>query len=352
LESRKVQKVGHSTMTVSLPSDWAKQHNINPGDAVLVTREKDGTLKIVPGQFAQIEEIREYTVNADACNEKGMLERIIVGSYILGFDIIKIISSNRIEKTHVDEIRSMVRKLFGMGILEETSKNILLQCSIDLTKFKLDMLIRRLSLIASTILSETMQALLENNETIAFEAIERENEADIIYYLAVRLLLSAQTKPDIAEQIGITNILHIPSNRLMLQYLELTADYAEDIAKRIIGLGVNRNKILNNVIEEICHFGETSQTIFQKAVDCVFTGDFSVANNVIETEKLLKAQSDRLMKEMPEIPFLRAIISLLENVADISVGIANVAINRAMEKPSKDMEKYLKVIKHAKIVTP
>ncbi len=352
MESRKVQKVGHSTMTVSLPSNWAKQHNINPGDAVFIMREKDGTLKIVPSQVAQIEEIKEYVVNADACSEKGILERIIVGSYILGLDVIKIISSNRIEKTHVDEIRRMVRKLFGMGILEETSKNILLQCSIDLTKFKLDMLIRRLSLIASTILSETMQALLENNETLAFEAIEREDEADTIYYLAVRLLLSAQTKPDIAEQIGITNILHIPSSRLILQYLELTADYAEDIAKKIIGLGVNRNKIPTNVIEEICHFGEASQTIFQKAVDCVFSGDFNVANSVIETEKLLKAQSDRLMKEMPEIPFLRAIVSLLEKVANISVGIADVAINRAMEKPSKDMEKCLKVVKHARTVAP
>jgi bifunctional DNA-binding transcriptional regulator/antitoxin component of YhaV-PrlF toxin-antitoxin module len=91
-------------MTVSLPSNWAKQHNINPGDAVFIMREKDGTLKIVPSQVAQVDEIREYVVNADACSEKGTLERIIVGSYILGLDIIKTISSNRIEKTHVDEI--------------------------------------------------------------------------------------------------------------------------------------------------------------------------------------------------------------------------------------------------------
>jgi phosphate uptake regulator len=348
LESRKVQKVGRSTITVSLPSDWAKQHNVTPGDAVFMMREKDGALKIMPNQFAQIDNIREYIVNADACSEKGMLERIIVGSYILGFDTIKIISLNRIEKAHVDEIRRMVRKLFGMGILEETSKSILLQCSIDSTKFKLDLLIRRLSLIASTILSETMQALLENNEALALEAIEREDEADTIYYLAVRLLLSAQTEPEIAEQMGITNVLHIPSNRLILQYLELTADYAEDIAKKTIGLGANRNKIPNTVVEEICHFGETSQTIFQKAVDCIFTGDFSGANSVIETEKMLTAQSDRLMKELPEIPFLRAIISLLEKVADISVCVADVAINRAMEKPGKDMEKCLKVIKHAR----
>jgi phosphate uptake regulator len=335
-------------MTVSLPRNWTKQHNINPGDLIFIVPEKDGTLKIVPSQIAQKEEVKEYIINADACGEKGILERIIVGSYILGRDVIKITSSDRIEKTHVDEIRRIVRKLIGLGILEETSKSILLQCSVDPTKFKLDMLIRRLSLIASTILSETMQALLENNESLAYEAIDREDEADTIYYLAVRLLLSAQIKPDIAEQIGITDILFIPASRLVLQYLELIADYAEDIAKKIIGLGIYRDKVTKDVVEEICHLGDLSQTVFQKAVDCVFTGDFKVANGVIEMEKLLETQSDRLMREMPEIPFLRAIISFLGKIADVGAGIADIAINRALENPNKDMENCLRVVKHVR----
>jgi phosphate uptake regulator len=345
-----VQKVGYSTMTVSLPIDWTKRHNIHQGDLVFMVSEKDGTLKIVPSQIAQKEEVREYIINADACGEKGIMERIVVGSYILGRDVVKITSSDRIEKTHIDEIRGIVRKLIGLGILEETSKSILLQCSVDPTKFKLDMLMRRLSLIAATILSETMQALLENNDTLAYEAIDREDEADTIYYLAVRLLLSAQTKPDIAEQIGITDILFIPASRLILQYLELIADYAEDIAKKIIGLGIYWDRITKDVIEEICHLGELSQTIFQKAVDCVFNGDFKVANGVIEMQKLLETQSDRLMREMPEIPFLRAIISFLEKIADVGASIADIAINRALENPSRDLENCLRVVKQVRTV--
>jgi phosphate uptake regulator len=337
-------------MTVSLPSDWTKRHNINQGDLVFIVPEKDGALRIVPSQVAQKEEAKEYIINADACGEQGMLERIIVGSYILGRDVMKITASDRIEKRHIDEIRKVVRKLIGLGILEETSKSILLQCSVDPTKFKLDMLMRRLSLIASTILSETMQALLENNESLAYEAIDREDEADTIYYLAVRLLLSAQTQPDIAEQTGITDILFIPASRLILQYLELIADYAEDIAKKIIDLGIYRDKVTQDVVEEICHLGDISQTIFQKAVDSVFTRDFKVANQVIEMEKLLETQSERLMREMPEIPFLRAIISFLGKIGNIGASIADVGINRALENPSKDMETFLRVVKNVRTV--
>ncbi|MEM2994685.1 MAG: PhoU domain-containing protein [Candidatus Bathyarchaeia archaeon] len=348
MESRKVQKVGYSTITVSLPREWIKQNNIKPGDLIFIMQEKDGTLKIMPSQIAQKEEAEEYIINADVCDEERLLERIIVGSYILGRDVIRITSATRIGKEHIDEVRGVVRKLIGLGILEETPKEILLQCSVDPTKFKLDMLIRRLALIAATMLSEAMQAFLENNESLANEAVSREDEADTIYYLAVRLLLSAQVKPEIAEQVGLTDILFIPATRLILQYLELIADYSEDIAKKIVALGIYRKRLAREVIEKIHHLGELSQSIFQKAVDCVFTGDLKIANSVLEMHKILEIESERLTQELPEIPYLRAIISCLNKIADLGATIADIAINRALEKPSKDVENIIRSVKHVR----
>jgi phosphate uptake regulator len=352
LESRKVQKVGYSTMTVSLPSDWVKQNNISPGDLLFLMPERDGTLKIAPSRIAQKEEAEEYVVNADACDERGMLERIIVGSYILGRDVVRVTSSHRIGKEHVDEVRGIVHKLIGLGILEETPKNILLQCSVDPTKFKLDMLIRRLSLIASTILSEAMQAFVDNNKPLAEEAISREDEADTIYYLAVRLLLSAQMKPEIAEQIGATDTLFIPATRLILQYLELIADYSQDISRKVIDLEARRTKLTKNVVERIYHLGELAQTIFQKSLDCVFARDLKVANGLLEMRGVLEAESDVLMRELPEVPFLRAMISCLMKIADLGATIANVAINRALEQPTKDAENLVRAVKHVRTVPP
>jgi len=335
-------------MTVSLPSEWARENKINPGDIVFLMPERDGTLKIMPSQVAQREEADEYVVNTDACEDHGMLERIVVGSYILGRDVIRVTSSTRITKEHVDEIRRVVRKLIGLGILEETPKTILLQCSVDPSKFKLDMLIRRLSLISSTILSEAMQALLDNNEALANEAISREDEADTIYYLAVRLLLSAQLKPEIAEQIGATDVLFIPATRLILQYLELIADYSQDMAKEILDLDIYRERLSKDVTEKIFRLGELSQTIFQKAVDCVFARDLRVANGLLEAQKTLEIKADRLMRELPEIPYLRAIISSLTKIGDIGATIADIAINRALEQPSKEVESIIKTVKHVR----
>ncbi|MEM2341395.1 MAG: phosphate uptake regulator PhoU [Candidatus Bathyarchaeia archaeon] len=350
MESRKLQKVGRSTVTVSLPNKWIKENGIKPGDLVFIISEKDGTLRIIPSQSMRQEEIEEeYVINVDACDERGILERIIVGGYILGRNVIRIVSSNRIEKAHVDEVRRIIRKLIGLGILEETANSILLQCSLDPSRFKIDMLIRRLSLIVSTILFESMQALLENNETLAREAIEREDEADAIYYLATRLLLYAQRKLEVAEQMGITDILFMPAIRLILQSLELIGDYSEDIARKVLALKIYRDKVREDITKKIYELGEAVRTVFQKAVDCIFTGDVKLANNVLEMKNSLEIGAERFMYEMPEIPYLRAIVSGLANISNVGAIIANIAINKALQEHSKHIEEIVKIVKH---ITP
>ncbi|MEM3715883.1 MAG: phosphate uptake regulator PhoU [Candidatus Bathyarchaeia archaeon] len=347
MESRKLQKVGRSTITVSLPNKWIKENGIKPGDLVFILPEKDGTLKIVPSQSMRQEEIEEeYVINADACDERGMLERIIVGGYILGRNVIRITSSSRIEKEHIDEVRRIVRKLIGLGILEETPNNILLQCSLDPTKFKIDMLVRRLTLVVSTILSESMQALLENDEDLAKEAIAREEEADTIYYLSTRLLIHAQRRPDMAEQMGITDIVFIPALRLILQSLELIGDYSEDIAKKVLALKTYRGRTSEDAIKRIYELGEAVQTVFQKAIDCIFTGDIRLANSVLEMKNAIKGEAERLMSELPEIPYLRAIVSGLANIASIGGINADIAINKALREHSRYIEGLVKIVKH------
>jgi phosphate uptake regulator len=346
LESRKVQKVGYSTMTVSLPSEWVKQNNIKRGDLVFITLEIDGALRIIPSDLAEREEAEEYIINADACGEKKILERLIVGSYILGRDVIRITSTRRIKSEHVEEVRCIVRKLIGLGILEETSRNILLQCSIDPAKFQMDMLIRRLSLIASTIYSEAMQAILEKDTALAMDAISREDEADMMYFLATRLLVLAQRKRDLAEKIGLTRLILIPCTCLILQYLELIADYSEDIAKRVIELEKYKAMLKKTTLEKIYHLGELTQTIFQKAVDCIFTRDLEIANSLLEMHKVLESELEQEMRELPKVPYLRMIVSTLSKIADKGAIIAKVAINTTLMKSKKEIGEILKIKKH------
>ncbi|MEM2273245.1 MAG: phosphate uptake regulator PhoU [Candidatus Bathyarchaeia archaeon] len=347
MESRKLQRVGRSTITVSLPNKWIKENGVKPGDIVFIVPEKDGTLRIVPKERFYQEDIEEeYIINADACMEHGLLEKIIVGAYLHGKNLIRVISANRIEKNHMDEIRRIVRKLVGLGILEETENNVLLHCSLDLTKFKFDMLIRRLTLLVLTVFSEAMQAFLKNDDKLAQEAIERENEVDMIYYLATRLLLFAQEKEEIREQVGLTDVVFLPAARSILQSLELIGDISEDIAKKVIALKEYGERPGEEEIKKVYKIGERAQEIVKTSVECIFTGDVRLANKVLETKRSIKSEIEKLFYELPNIPYLRTFVSCISNIIHVGSMSAEIAINKALREQSDSLKDIVEIVKH------
>jgi phosphate uptake regulator len=337
MESRKLQKVGYSTLSVSLPSGWIKEKGLKRGDTVFFMPEKDGTIKIYPSELANPkEELDEYICNADLCVDPKMMERVIVGNYILGREIFSVISSERMRSEHIDEIRGIIRKLIGLGIVEETPERITLQCSVDPKKFQIDMLLRRLSLISLTIVKESVQALVDSDESLAQSAINREDEADTMCMLAMRLLISAQRKREVAEGIGLTDPLYILYYGLMLRSLELIADYAEEIARRVITLlRKYKDKLPKWVIERLSNLNDLAHDLVTKSVDAFFIGDIKIANSLLEMLTFIELERDRLMQELPELPNLRGILWDINRIADNGAGIALIAINNTLEKKTK-----------------
>ena len=336
MESRKLQKVGYSTLSVSLPSRWVKDNGLKRGDMIFLTQEEDGALRIRPNEQTEAREVEEYICNADLCDDPKMMERVIVGNYILGREVFSIISSERMRSEHIEEIRGIIRKLIGLGIVEETPDRITLQCSLDSRKFQIDMLLRRLSLISLTIVKEAVQALAEGNESLAHDAISREDEADTVSLLAMRLLVSAQRKREVADAIGLTDPLYILYFGLMLRYLELTADYAEEIARRAITLlDKYKDRLPRWVIDRMSNLNDLAHDLVQKSVDAFFIGDIKIANSLLEMLTFIGLERDRLMEELPELPHLRGILWDINRIADNGAGIAIIAINNTLEKKTK-----------------
>jgi phosphate uptake regulator len=334
MEGRKLQKVGYSTLSLSLPSNWVKEMNLKRGDIVFLEPEIDGSLKIMPSKLIDSNERSdEYICNVDLCTDPKMIERIIVGNYILGREYLSIISSDRIQSKHIREIRGIIPSLIGLGIVEETSDRISIQCAIDPRKFSLDLLFRRLSIISLTIVKEALGALTNSDIALAEDAISREKEADMIYLLSMRLLISAQRKRKVAEETGLKNPYLIVSYGLMLKFLEMISDYAEGIARHVIELLQKyEEKIPAWVIEKIKTLGDLAHDLVLKSVDSFFLGDLKIANSLLEMLEFIESERDRLIKDLPEIPHLQLIIWNITRIADNGGAIAFQAINNSLEK--------------------
>jgi len=335
VERRKVQQVGYSTLNVSLPSNWVKTVGLKRGDFLLLTEEHDGSLKLMPSALAETRLAmgRELTINSDLCDEPGMLERVIIGNYILGRELLQVSSSSeRIRSEHVEEVRGIAKKLIGMGIVEESPNQIILQCSTDPSKLQIDTLMRQLSVIVSTMYGETMQALVDFESDLANDAIRREDEVNMMYWLITRLLLSAQLSRDNAEKIGLREPLQIPDNRMISKYLETIADCAQNIAQRVLALKEYRKEIDTGMLNRLSLLGGLAQSIFLKAMDCISTGDIRVANGILEMRRTLDLEEEKLMRQLPDIPHLGAIVLGITRIAESGAGIAVIALDRALER--------------------
>jgi len=86
LEIRKLQWVGHSTLTVSLPRDWVRQVGLRRSSVVTLRLSEFGELVVSPGSQIEPDEMTICRINADVCRDGELLARMITGNYILGRD--------------------------------------------------------------------------------------------------------------------------------------------------------------------------------------------------------------------------------------------------------------------------
>jgi phosphate uptake regulator len=332
MEPRKVQKVGYSTLSVSLPMNWAKKAGVKKGDLIFISEESDSTLRLTTEQ-GKAEDNTVYLVNVDKCDNTKVLARVIVGNYVLGRNVIRVESDRRLMREQIQSIREVTQRLLGIGIIEESDKHLLLQCSINPKNFPLETVVRRLFVITSIMFKEILDSLIDGDMELAKDAITREYEADTIYWLLARLLASAQQSRVISESIGISDPMDIVQHSIIAWYLEMIGDRVNNIAENIIRLHEIRHESDDDLIERLIQIGMIAFTMFDKAVKSVFDKDISVASDAVDLYETVASEESRLLKRFqngssPDVAVSVSEIAWdLKIIAEHSSAIAEIAID-------------------------
>jgi phosphate uptake regulator len=344
MEARKVQRVGYSTLTVSLPRDWVEDVKLKAGDIVSIKREDDGSLKLIPGTEHKREEVKNCVVNTDLCTSNNLLTRVITANYILGHDTIQLVAKDELRKHHLDEIRATTQRLTGLSIVEQTLKQITLQSFVDPTRFPIYGLMRRLHIIISSMLDASIKALVERRPELATEVAHMEEESDRIYWLIVRQLLLAIRDRSVGSKIGIESPLHIPGNRVVAKTLEEMADSAENIAIEVLALK-DREIASETILNEIEKFANQVNNISEHSMKALLTGEVNLANEAVEMVQTAEVDERKLtqkvltyVKDVTTAASLRIVVWNLGQIAKYCRMIGEVTINRIMERPSEICE--------------
>ncbi len=287
--------VGYSTLSVSLPKDWTKEVGLKVGDVVSIVRLEDGSLRLQPG-IARDEKSPKRLVNVDRIADAGLLSRIVVGLYIIGAETVVVTGKRGLEASQLNEVKSAVQRLNGFGVVEQTSGTITIQSFLDLTKFPIDGLLRRLHTMTTYMLEATFKGLLERKGESAKEVVLVEEELDKIYWMTVRQLLYVSKRLDAAKRIGIDNVLDIASSRLVAKLTEKIGDYAEEMSVNTVALLDSGMELKAGHTEEIGRLFREVVELYAQSINAFLNKETVQANRAIE-------RSGRLERELNEASF-------------------------------------------------
>ena len=338
METRKVQRLGPSTLAMTLPAEWAQEYEVEKGDEVSLRLGSKGMLTVMP-ESVQTEESEAVVNTTDL--DADAVERAIVAQYVLGRRIIHVEAGEgeTLESTHINAVYNAETQLMGLGVIEETPDSIAIRCSVDPVDFTLDNLLERLESTGSTMRNEAVKALAHNNPDLAQRALNRERQANKIFVLLLRLLFTAYQNPNLAHQVGLTDGFPLIGYRSIAKNLELTADSAEDIAEIVLEADGHALNVEQSTMRQIREFTDDVDEISELAIESAVERDYDTA---IEARKRF-ADSDTRQKEilanLPELDNeqllqIREVLVSLGETAQYAVRNAEISTNLALNEES------------------
>lgn len=336
MDTRKVQRLGPSTLAMTLPAKWTQKNNVEKGDEVSVREGGKGMLAIMPESATDDEsEATIHTENLDA----DAVERAIVAQYVLGRRVIHVVSEETLDSQHINAVYKAETQLMGLGVIEETPESIAIRCSVDPADFDLDNLLERLENTGSTMRGEAVKALAHGNPDLAQRALNRERQANKIFVLLLRLIFTAYQNPNLARAVGLNDGFPLIGYRSIAKNLELTADNAEDIAEIVLEADGHSLDVDDATIRRIREFTDQVDEITEKAVQSAVERDYDLT---IEVKRLFAELGDReheILNDLPEMANsdllqVREVLVSLQQTAQYAMRNAEIAANLALNEES------------------
>ena len=331
METRKVQKTGGSSYIVSLPKEWIDTHNIKSKDTLGILSQPDGNLLITPNINME-DFVKEKHFEIDEVTDPNYLLRLLIGSYIMGYNIIKVESSKRFLPEIRNVINTFTQIAIGPEIIEETSQRILIKDLLNPKEMPFENTIRRMYVLAQDMHEDALRALKTGNTILAEEVIKRDDEIDRLHWLIGRQSHIVLRDIVLCQKMGIT--LEDTSHfQFMSRYLERIGDHAVKIAKNVKEiLMITSQQIEEEMINTLSNTSKISLQMLDVSLDAWMHKDLDLANENIESVKNLIDACENIHRKLEKMSKFSVpisyIIESIRRTGEYSVDISEVIINK------------------------
>jgi len=321
MDTRKVQRTGKSTFIVSLPKSWATKNGISAGSIIYINQGDNGSLTLSTDRSE-----RDLRARLDIGDKMGEhLVRDIIGCYVAGYRTIEV-TSGHMSAMQKRDLHQIVNKLIGPEILEETINKVVIQDLLSSEELQSERALKRIRTVVKSMITDSLSSLLNNNEELAADVIQRDNDVDRLNLLISRqfteILRSGSVRQETLNPITAFNYMQAASN------LERIADHAHRIAE----IASQRSyRLPEDLKEELSRMDLVLCGLLDDSVSYLLQTNSNKANELIDRIREIQRHTGGIAKsgskDKSEMVVRLVLASSLERMLDYIMNIGELAIN-------------------------
>src|SRR3989337_2074517 len=270
MEVRMVHRTSDGTYFVTLPKSWINLHGVEKG-SLLTFAEGDGG-RLTVGLYEKPDRpTKEVKLVLGPT-----LEREIEEKYLLGYELMRIESKEVMDSEVRDNVKTILKKLVGLEIVEEDAHKIVIQCLIEPSLLAPEKIIRRLHLITKAMQQDAVAAFVDCDAKLATTVVERDEEVDRLYFLLVRIVRDALTELSTAERIHASPVDCL-DYRILSSFIENFGDYSPSIPMTVPESQHGFSKQLSRSLEKC---GKTANLMYANSVEAVLSKNLELVSEV------------------------------------------------------------------------
>jgi phosphate uptake regulator len=322
MDFRKVQRTGGGTFFVCLPKEWAERNGLSKSSTVALSETADGRL-LVDAKYRS-----ERAPQIAVIRPSPLLDREIMGEYLLGYDIIRVEAKDRMSPEDRELVRKSCSRLIGLEIVDEDYSKIVIQCLLEPSASAPDTILQREYSIASSMHRDAATALIEGDEHLAKNVIARDNEVNRFYFLLVRVLRTVIQNPGLSEKLGILPIDCL-DYRLTASLVEAIGDKSAQMAE--LAAELTDKKIAKELAQLLLRLHRVAFNAHENALKAMFTHDIALAEAVRKErgaiENLVNEVGTVVHRNYSDLaPQVLAVASLTKQIYDNGLDIADLVM--------------------------
>ena len=273
---------------VSLPKEWIDANNLDKTNQVEIeTNQNNLSIR------TQLSKRPSKEIEISYPLPKGeSIVPTITGAYLLGFDIIRIVSKSPISFADRESVRGSMRRLVGMEIIDEDATNISVQFLLDETSVNPQNILKRMSSIALGMFTDVVSSLESGDKTNLETISNRDAEINRQYFLLVRLIRSTIMDTRLAGIFNLENI-DILDYRIAANTLEIAGDTVVELAESLIKSNLSKTEL-----KKLHGFTKDMAEIQSKSIDSFISNDRSLAINAITLQRNNSAKISKIRSSL------------------------------------------------------